>query len=124
MDPGKHADILAKNIARVILMMRLGPASTLNDGDVFGDSGRWPLEPNNENLQQQCFSWTFIFLFMFFTLPCVSPYRVYRVASNAFSSLEPLRIDIAVMEVTCDSMRQCKKNIPCGFIHMGGCTNV
>ena len=62
---GKQINALAKNIARVILVMGLEPlqgATALNVGDIPEADGQCLMEPNANQLQHQGCSWMFIFM--------------------------------------------------------------
>ena len=103
-------------------MMGLGPT---NDGirgaprvlisgadDVSGTAGPCSLEPNDFILQQPNFSWNFTIICMFLLMALVYfLYKVYRMASDAYSSFEPLYADIAVMEPLVDKF--CNDLNPC-----------
>ena len=91
-----------------------GAAGVLISGadDVSGSAGPCSLEPNDLILQQPNLSWSFTIICMFLLMVLVYfLYKVYRMASDAYSSFEPLYTDIAVMEPLVD--RFCNDLSPC-----------
>ena len=96
----KHVGLLAKQVARVILMMGLGPtdgilgaAGSFVPGDASEDLQQCAFEPNDPSLQSTSFSWSLIFICFCMILLTGLIYlfhKVYRKIRTDIYVLEPL----------------------------------
>eukprot|EP00435_Cladocopium_sp_Y103_P035668 s2167_g9.t1 len=111
----KQIKVLSKSIARVLLIMGLGPGfmegaagASMMDDDSLIDAAQCMSDPNTLVTQQPAgFSWMFIFL-------CIAGlaslayflFKVYKMAHDAFTSFEPLYTAVAVLESLADSFQK------------------
>ena len=108
-----HFGLLAKQIARVILMMCLGPT----DG-IFGAAGNFvpdadaseslqqcAFEPNDSHLQPSNYPCSFIFICMFLLTGLLYfLYKVYRMIHKTHPSFGSLLTDMFVVEPLIDKL--------------------
>eukprot|EP00435_Cladocopium_sp_Y103_P024514 s1965_g6.t1 len=109
----KQIKVLAKSIARVLLILGLEPGfvqgaagmSLMDDDDILQNRAQCPIEPNAMVMQQQSDGFSRMFIFLCIAargalIYCVDlfPCQVYKMSHDAYTSFEPLYADVAVLE--------------------------
>ena len=108
----KHVGLLAKQVARVILMMGLGPtdgilgaAGSFVPGDASEGLQQCAFEPNDPSLQSTSFSWSFICVCLFLLTGLIYLFfKLYRMIHKVHPQFNTLQTDISVLEPLVDKL--------------------